>query len=272
MQTVTMATNADDAATLERLEQLHAELSGSLETLVRTLLAAIGGAGDASLQGARDDLTSWCRDELQVHLELREAIVYPAVRQVERLEPLLRSLLHEHGLISSLIVRVSREADPAVLAAEAGALRTVVTSHLAKEQELVLPALAADAQVSLTELVTQSEAMAADTRADLAAATGPVADQDDARSAVEGHTCGCHEDEHGGYPELDARAVPHAIRHATVFGALDGLSPGAGLILVAPHDPLPLLAQIEQRWPDSFAVSYRERGPEAWRLLFLRNV
>jgi uncharacterized protein (DUF2249 family) len=64
--------------------------------------------------------------------------------------------------------------------------------------------------------------------------------------------------------------VPHAIRHATIFGALDAVPPGGGLVLVAPHDPLPLLAQIEQRAPGAFAVDYLERGPEAWRLEFVR--
>ena len=42
-------------------------------------------------------------------------------------------------------------------------------------------------------------------------------------------------------------------------------------MLVAPHDPLPLLAQIEQRSPGAFRVDYVERGPEAWRLTFLRT-
>lgn len=84
-------------------------------------------------------------------------------------------------------------------------------------------------------------------------------------------SCSCSEVDGVEYPELDARTVPHAIRHATIFGALDSIAPGGGLVLVAPHDPLPLLAQIEQRWPDEFAVSYLERGPEAWRLSFARR-
>jgi len=42
------------------------------------------------------------------------------------------------------------------------------------------------------------------------------------------------------------------------------------MVLVAPHDPLPLLAQIEQRSPGAFEVRYVERGPEAWRLAFVR--
>lgn len=84
--------------------------------------------------------------------------------------------------------------------------------------------------------------------------------------------CGCHESEPDGYPELDARSLPHAIRHAAIHGALDGLAMGHGLVLVAPHDPLPLLAQVEERHPDGFEITYLQRGPEAWRLLLRRRV
>lgn len=73
-------------------------------------------------------------------------------------------------------------------------------------------------------------------------------------------------------PVLDARQVPHNIRHATVFGALDAVRPGAGLELIAPHDPLPLLAQIDEREPGAFAVTYLERGPEMWRIALDRRV
>jgi uncharacterized protein (DUF2249 family) len=85
-----------------------------------------------------------------------------------------------------------------------------------------------------------------------------------------GH-CSCGEVDSAEYPELDARTVPHAIRHATIFGALDGVAPGGGMVLVAPHDPLPLLAQLEERAPQRFEVSYLERGPEAWRIQLVRR-
>ncbi|MFV0252552.1 MAG: DUF2249 domain-containing protein [Beutenbergiaceae bacterium] len=81
--------------------------------------------------------------------------------------------------------------------------------------------------------------------------------------------CGCAH-EHG-TPELDARAIPHAIRHATIFGALDSLTPGSAMILAAPHNPLPLLAQLEDRAPGAFEISYVEEGPEVWRLQFTRQ-
>ena len=73
-------------------------------------------------------------------------------------------------------------------------------------------------------------------------------------------------------PVLDARAIPHAIRHAAIFGVLEGIAPGDGLILVAPHDPMGLPAQLQQRLPDTFGVAYLQRGPQAWRLSLTRKV
>lgn len=82
--------------------------------------------------------------------------------------------------------------------------------------------------------------------------------------------CGC-----GGAknatPELDARAIPPAVRHDAVLGALSGVGPGNGLIVVAPHDPKPLLQQISVAFKDAFAVEYLEQGPEAWRVELTRS-
>ena len=78
-----------------------------------------------------------------------------------------------------------------------------------------------------------------------------------------GCACGEHDEQ---LPELDARVIPHAIRHGAIFGALGAVKPGKGMVLVAPHDPLPLLAQISARSGDAVEVSYLQRGPEAWRL------
>ncbi len=87
-----------------------------------------------------------------------------------------------------------------------------------------------------------------------------------------GGQCGCGGGSEPDLPELDARTIPHALRHASILGALAGLPVAGGLVLVAPHDPLPLLAQIDQRWPSVFTVDYLQRGPEAWRLALVRSV
>lgn len=83
------------------------------------------------------------------------------------------------------------------------------------------------------------------------------------------HTCGCSETDHG-IPELDVRAIPHAIRHATVFGALGAIPAGGSLDLVAPHDPKPLLSQIADRESGAITVRYLTEGPDAWRLRLTR--
>ncbi len=82
--------------------------------------------------------------------------------------------------------------------------------------------------------------------------------------------CSCH-DTDADVPALDARQIPHALRHATIFGAVDGLAVGAAFDLIAPHDPLPLLAQLADREGDAVSYDYRERGPQAWVLRLTRR-
>lgn len=83
-----------------------------------------------------------------------------------------------------------------------------------------------------------------------------------------GCACGGHDD---AVPVLDVRQIPHAIRHATVFGALTAIAPGFSLDLVAPHNPLPLLAQVEERQPGAFAVTYLVEGPQDWTVRLTRQ-
>ncbi|MFV0534101.1 MAG: DUF2249 domain-containing protein [Cumulibacter sp.] len=83
--------------------------------------------------------------------------------------------------------------------------------------------------------------------------------------------CACGHQEDGAMPQLDVQVIPHAIRHAAIFGALDSINPGYGMIICANHDPLPLLAQLEQRTPGAFAIEYLDRGPGSFRLRFVRK-
>lgn len=81
-------------------------------------------------------------------------------------------------------------------------------------------------------------------------------------------SCGCHETATD-IPVLDVRTIPHQIRHATIHGAFDAVAPGSSLIIVAPHKPLPLLAELESRFP--ITVEYVEEGPTEWKLLITRQ-
>lgn len=88
------------------------------------------------------------------------------------------------------------------------------------------------------------------------------------QSAEPGH-CHCG-DADTAPPELDVRLIPHSVRHGAVLGAFDAVPSGGSLVLVAPHDPLPLLRQLDERAGGRLSVEYLQRGPDAWRLKLTR--
>lgn len=86
------------------------------------------------------------------------------------------------------------------------------------------------------------------------------------------HTgCTCSDAASHADPVLDARTIPPAIRHAAIFGALDSLTNGAALVLVAPHDPVPLLAQARARYGEGLEIEYVQQGPDAWHVRLRRQ-
>ena len=64
------------------------------------------------------------------------------------------------------------------------------------------------------------------------------------------------------YP-FDARGIAKRFRHAAIFGALDALQPGETMRFCNDHDPLPLLAQLQQRYGADVSIEYRQREPGA---------
>ncbi|MDI1288521.1 MAG: DUF2249 domain-containing protein [bacterium] len=81
-------------------------------------------------------------------------------------------------------------------------------------------------------------------------------------------TCGCGHD-HSEPLVLDVRPIPHAIRHAAVFGAFDTIQPGQSLVIIAPHAPLPLLAQLSER--AQVDATYLVEGPTEWHVQITRR-
>jgi uncharacterized protein (DUF2249 family)/iron-sulfur cluster repair protein YtfE (RIC family) len=262
MNNLVIASTEADAAAAAAVEQHHAQLSGALVLHVDALVGALSRMdGDAAV-AAREELVSWCRLELVPHAAAEEKALYPAARARSEARLLVDAMLAEHGVLTRLVDEVAGAEDVMRAGVAAGALLEVFQSHLMKENELLLPLLAGAPDVSVTDLVQGMHELL-----DAGAAHEHRAEQ----SGCGGHSCTCGEADEPGYPELDARSIPHAIRHATIFGALDTVGSGAGLVLVAPHDPLPLLGQVEERYAGAFTVEYLERGPEAWRLAFARS-
>ena len=74
------------------------------------------------------------------------------------------------------------------------------------------------------------------------------------------HDCSTPSVTNDSYP-FDARGVAKRFRHAAIFGALDSLQSGETMRFCNDHDPLPLLAQLNQRYGSGIKMNYVSRAP-----------
>lgn len=74
------------------------------------------------------------------------------------------------------------------------------------------------------------------------------------------HSCSTPSIANGIY-SFDARGVAKRFRHAAIFGALDSLQAGEVMRFCNDHDPLPLLAQLDQRFGSKIKMAYVARNP-----------
>ena len=272
---IVVASSERDADAVAAVVGHHAELAGALTSLVGSVLTAVGGESGVDLgavTAARGRLVDFCTGELLPHAAAEESTMYPAAASDERARLLVEAMVAEHRVLEGLVAEVRGAEVPVRAAAAANALRVLFDVHLAKENDLLLPLLAADPAVSLATLLTGMHELLGAGDVHAHEHHENETDRPDAVDDGHGAVCGCGgSDGEQDAPVLDVRDVPHAIRHATVFGAVGAVPVTGSLVLVAPHDPLPLLGQLEQREPGVFGVSYDQRGPDAWRVRLTRT-
>lgn len=268
MSQLSIASTEADARAAAAVEQHHAAMAGALALRVSAVLQAASRRENDAVESdyvaaATAALTTWCEEELVPHALAEESTLYAAARALPEGRLLIDGMVAEHAVIIGLVREVSDAGDPIGAAAAARALQVVFEAHLTKENTLVLPLLTADPSTSVADLLGGLHELVGG---------GPSSHSEQHGHAEESnHACTCGADDPRELPELDARAIPHAIRHATIFGALDSLAPGRGLVVVAPHDPARLLAQVEERKPGVFSVERLDQGPEAWRVALVRR-
>lgn len=248
----TIATSQADLEAAAAIRDHHAQLDGALALAVARAIDSGGAAAAVA------ELAAWGERELLPHALAEEQTLYAAARTVHDARLLVTAMAAEHLVLADLVARLgSSSTSPFDAIAAAGALQTLFRSHLAAENDLLLPLLESAPGISVHDLLGQMHDQ-------LEAQHAPQ------HAAPAAQTCACgHDDDE--LPVVDARTIPHAVRHASIFGALSSLQVGDGLVLVAPHDPLPLLAQLEAAQPGRFEVSYLQRGPEDWRLQLVRR-
>lgn len=255
MNNLVLASSSTEAASLEDARTRLAEAAGTVRTLGNNLVSAAanpaGGELAATDQGA---LVDFAEKEL-LPLSAALAAAFQSADSSVTSANVIASLAASHNTrLVSATKDLEVQESPVKMVHAGGALQEAVTVFVDQASELVLPALAQNPAVTLSALLPVRNS---------------AATAESAAPAQGGCACGGHDDP--GLSELDTRVIPHAIRHATIFGALEGLTTGRGILLVANHNPLPLLAQLEQRAAGKFTVDYVENGPELWKLSMVRN-
>lgn len=160
-QDVALASTEADAEAVRAVERHHAELSGALTLLVDALIDQVrrgvadgGGDGDPDLEPARSRLSAFCTEELLPHASAEEVALYPAAASDARARLLVEAMIGEHRTLSHLVDELARTTDPLQAVAVAESVRTLFGSHLAKENDLILPLVAASPDVSLVAVLS----------------------------------------------------------------------------------------------------------------------
>lgn len=143
----------DDQAAAAAVRRHHAELAAGVDQRGEALLHHVEGANLPEAELARQELLTYVRGEVIPHAAAEEQTMYPAAAARPEGGPLITAMLDEHRTLIGLVGELA-DADSTVrAAATARALATLFASHLAKENDLVLPMLLATPGVSLSALL-----------------------------------------------------------------------------------------------------------------------
>ena len=227
-------TGADaDADAFEAMVAHHRSLTDEVRRRVATLRAAAGG--DGAYEGAVAELAAYVTGEVLPHAVAEEHSVYRAAGGLPGLADTVAGMVAEHRRLAASVEALVASESPAGAAELAESIEALFGAHVAKENDLLLPPLLADASVSLSRLLVEMH-----------------------RLTEEGSRVGD--------VVLDVRQLAPARRHESIFAAHAALPPGAGFVLVNDHDPKPLRYQFEAEHAGEHTWDYLERGPDVWRV------
>ncbi len=146
---VVVASNDDDAAAVEAVRAHHAQLAGALAVRVDAVVRLAGTPDRHASDAARDALAGFCAAELLPHAAAEEQALYPVAAADDRARLLVEAMIAEHRVLEGLVGDLGAGADPIASAALGTALRVLFETHLAKENDLLLPLVAGDPSRSL---------------------------------------------------------------------------------------------------------------------------
>lgn len=187
---------------------------------------------------ARDEIVEYLDETVFPHAAAEETTIYRAGAKTEH--RLIESLKREHGQLRVLrnSLRTAKRGAEAV--SFAGAIGHLFNHHAGVENDFVLPAVLENTDNDLGKLLHEMHG-------EFTEKTKPRPER-----------------------ECDVRPIPHASRHDEIFSCLNTLSVSESLVLVNDHDPAPLRYQLDAMWPGVYSWSYRQKGPEVWKVSIAR--
>jgi hypothetical protein len=143
-------TPTTDAKAAEAIRNHHAEMAAELSQRVNELLDAVSRGADHTHQRAR--VLDYYNGQVLPHAAAEEAALYPA-GDVGASALLVRAMRAEHVNLVEHVASLGRTATAIEAVAIASSSLALFESHLAKENDLLVPTLEANPEVSLAELL-----------------------------------------------------------------------------------------------------------------------
>lgn len=146
-----------DHAAADAIAAHHVELSGDIGRRVDALVATV--RADEPYEDAKREVLDYLDRELLPHAAAEERALYPAGEQIPATAALVRAMLDEHRRIVATVDRLRVTTDAVGAATSASAVLALFESHLAKENDFLVPALVADPEVELGVLLEGMHAL-----------------------------------------------------------------------------------------------------------------
>ena len=127
-----------NVSVITAIKDHHSELTTDLQARTAQVLAQAHGE---QLRHATQELDRWCRAELLPHAAAEETTIYAAGTTLEPTRLLVAAMIAEHRGLEKAVDAVAQARDGVAAVAAASAAQALFGAHLAKENDLLLPAL-----------------------------------------------------------------------------------------------------------------------------------
>ena len=165
-----MATTGTEA--FEAILAHHAALADGVDRRVAALRSAVGSG--ARYGSAAAELVAYLAAEVLPHAKAEERTVYRVAAEHDDLAPTVAGMVDEHRRLASSVEQLATASSGAGAVAAAEGIGSLFAAHVAKENELLLPSLAASGDPDLPGLLAQMHRVAEADGADGPSAADPA--------------------------------------------------------------------------------------------------